>query len=453
MFVEKLICFRKGSTMKRKQVLMAILAAFFCLGGNLFAYSGGDGFSEATAYQIANKADLLELAADTGNYDKFFILTADIDLTGQTFTRAVISPDSDNTNMSFEGTTFTGTFDGQGHAIKKLNIDPSSIGNDYLGLFGYLGIGSAVSNLVLDMMTITSNADMSYFIGGVSAYNKGSIRNCSATISIYVGDNNIETGGLAGQNDGSITQCSASIYIFVGGGSGAIGGIVGENHGPVKQCFTSGTLESWYYTIRLGGVVGDNIGGILENCYSGAKVTCDYTNVNQAGGLIGRLSGGTILNCYSTGKITPGIGASNIGGLIGLRNSGTVTNCFWDTTASGRTGSAGGTGLTTTDMQKLLTYTAATWDFTNETTNGTEDIWRMCMDGVNYPHLNWESIRGDFVCPNGVNTEDLSLLVQRWLSASCTSDNNFCGGTDINADGKVGLADFAIFAAHWLEGI
>ena len=56
-------------------------------------------------------------------------------------------------------------------------------------------------------------------------------------------------------------------------------------------------------------------------------------------------------------------------------------------------------------------------------------------------------------CPNGVNIEDLAVFTPQWLSVSCTSANNFCGGADFNADGKVGLADYAIFADNWLAGM
>jgi hypothetical protein len=103
-------------------------------------------------------------------------------------------------------------------------------------------------------------------------------------------------------------------------------------------------------------------------------------------------------------------------------------------------------------MKTLSTFTDAGWDFLGETINGTEDTWRMCVNGVDYPRLNWESIAGDFMCPDGMNVEDLDYFVQRWLLGDCASSNN-CGGADMNGSGAVDFADFAIFAQHWLEGI
>ena len=51
--------------------------------------------------------------------------------------------------------------------------------------------------------------------------------------------------------------------------------------------------------------------------------------------------------------------------------------------------SAGGTGLTTGEMQTAKTFLDAGWDFMHETTNGTEDIWWI-REGRDYPRLWWE---------------------------------------------------------------
>ena len=42
---------------------------------------------------------------------------------------------------------FTGRFDGLGHTITNLNINRGT--TDYVGLFGYIGSGGAVSNVGL----------------------------------------------------------------------------------------------------------------------------------------------------------------------------------------------------------------------------------------------------------------------------------------------------------------
>jgi len=104
-------------------------------------------------------------------------------------------------------------------------------------------------------------------------------------------------------------------------------------------------------------------------------------------------------------------------------------------------------------MQTQSTFTLAGWDFVGETANGTDDIWRMRCEGMNYPKLSWQILSvSDFVCPDGVNIEDLSYYVGNWLMDNCSSDNNYCGGADLNSSGVVDLVDWAIFAENWLLG-
>jgi len=113
-------------------------------------------------------------------------------------------------------------------------------------------------------------------------------------------------------------------------------------------------------------------------------------------------------NCYSTGQVS---GTSSKGGLIGTSSSGVYQNCFWDTQASGQPTSAGGTGKTTAEMRVQSTYSG--WDFTNESVNGTEEVWRMCVDGADYPKLNWDA-RCDLNGDGRINAADLLLFRKNW---------------------------------------
>src|SRR4030066_156430 len=79
-------------------------------------YSGGRGVSN-DPYQIATAEDLMLLGESPEDYDKHFILTADIDLDPnlpgrKVFDKAVIAPDTNDANWSFDGTPFTGVFAG-----------------------------------------------------------------------------------------------------------------------------------------------------------------------------------------------------------------------------------------------------------------------------------------------------------------------------------------------------
>ena len=92
------------------------------------------------------------------------------------------------------------------------------------------------------------------------------------------------------------------------------------------------------------------------------------------------------MNSYSTGTVS---GSSSIGGLIGgIVVGGYASNSFWDTSTSLIEISADGTGLPTEQMQDIDTFLNAGWDFVGESTNGTDDIWR--MPNSNYPLLAWQ---------------------------------------------------------------
>jgi hypothetical protein len=131
-------------------------------------YSGGTG-EPNDPYQIATVADLIALGETPADYDKHFVLTADIDLDPKlpgrrVFDRAVISPDVNEANWEFDGIAFTGVFDGNGHTISHLTIN----GGSYLGLLGQLGSGADVKNLgVVDAKIAGSGSSIGGLVGSI----------------------------------------------------------------------------------------------------------------------------------------------------------------------------------------------------------------------------------------------------------------------------------------------
>ena len=407
-------------------------------------YSGGSG-TVGAPYQIATANDLLTLAADANDYDANFVLTADIDLgSSGTFTTAVIAPDTDNSNYTFEGTSFTGVFNGAGHKILSLSIETGGAGNDYLGLFGCVKSGK-VENLRLENVIIISGDD-SYRLGGLVGFNNdGNIINCSSAGDVNGGDNSQFIGGLVGYNYGSISDCystgTVAGYSYLGGlvgenwegdisncysagavsggvNSGIIGGLVGENwKGDISNCYSAGAVSGGDDSETIGGLVGYN-NGSLSGCYSTGTVTGhsylgglvgynDYCSISNCystsavnggagsenlGGLVGK-NYGTISNCYSKGAITSG--ANYLGGLIGS-NAGSITACFWDINTSGTSDGVGNldpdptgaTGKTTAEMMTQSTFTNSGWDFTK--TDGDPADWGMPTNGP--PRLVWGCI-------------------------------------------------------------
>jgi hypothetical protein len=114
------------------------------------------------------------------------------------------------------------------------------------------------------------------------------------------------------------------------------------------------------------------------------------------------------------------------------------------TQASGHATSAGGTGLTTAEMQDPNTFISAGWDFVDEIDNGVQDMWRLCNEGVEYPQLNWQYPLGDFGCPDGVEINDLVVLCNQWLLPVLSADV-----APDEPDGFVDFLDWAVFANAW----
>jgi len=423
-------------------------------------------------WRIESLADFDEFAADPNYWSGFTRLETDVNLAGRTYSTAVIAPDTNNaSSWQFDGTAFTGVFDGNNHKITNLTIDDGGAGNWYLGLFGYIGEDGQVSNFGIEGGSVSGF----YFVGGLVGangywdYPGGAITNCYSTgdVSGY-GD----VGGLVGVNYGTVSNCYSSGDV---NGVGGVGGLVGGNVGSVSNCYSTGDVNG---VEDVGGLVGENYGtiwncystgnvsggegvgglvggighlrrhGIVSNCYStgdvngldyvggmvginynGSVLNCysigDANGINYVGGLVGSNGGawfelpipGYISNSYSTGSVN---GVDYVGGMVGYSYAGDIEGSFWDVQTSGEpnmcgyqlegyaTGCDPNCGKTTVEMQTKSTFTNVGWDFI--------EIWGI-GDNQTYPYLRTE--------PAG----------------------------DFNYDKKVDLFDLAILASHWLEGI
>ncbi|HIJ52525.1 MAG TPA: hypothetical protein HPP66_05150 [Planctomycetes bacterium] len=319
-------------------------------------------------------------------------------------------------------------------------------------------------------------------VGGLVGDNRGTITNCYSTGSItgerlvggLVGENigtitnsystgnvtgNNSVGGLAGKNHwgldvsvpGTITNCYATGPVI--GGNNSIGGLVGENWANITMCYSDSNVIG---KTSVGGLVGNHCVMVVANCYA----TGDVNGIDAVGGLVGTngiLYGdgsgwsGTVISCYSTDSV---MGDLNDGGLIGINElDSIVLNSFWDVNTSGQTSSAGGTGLPTAQMQMQVTFMDAGWDFVGERINGSEDIWMMTCEGMSYPKLNWwQSVLGDYFCPDGVDMIDMEHLALHWLDTGCDETNDYCDWAEISNDSTINFTDFAILAGNWLAG-
>ncbi len=187
----------------------------------------GDG--NTTPYQISTPQQLIAIGTDPDLMDKWFILANDINMQGYVFNKAVIAPDMNNVTDGYQGTAFTGIFDGNGHTISNLTINTGGLQNDNLGLFGFNN-GSQVQNLGLDNVSITGG-DGSNGVGGLAGDNRGNILNCYSKVSVEVGNSLYDVGGLVGLNFGNIRDCYSACTVTAGQtDTENIGGLAGSNY-------------------------------------------------------------------------------------------------------------------------------------------------------------------------------------------------------------------------------
>lgn len=340
---------------------------------NTAAALDGSGTQE-DPWLIQSLEDFNDFSANPNYWDDYTRLETDVNLAGQTYSTAIISPDM-NSARWFQGFAFTGVFDGNDHKITNLTIDDGATGNDYLGLFGYIYDGE-IRNLTLEGGSVSGTGNS---VGGLVARN------------VY----------------GTISKCCSSGNV---NGHTGVGGLVGINiYGTVSNCHSTCNVNSIF---DIGGLVGGNIQtSSLSNCYS----TGDVSGIDSVGGLVGvNYKNSTVSDCYSTSNVS---GNTYAGGLVG-RNylGGTVSNCFWDTDRQthGVTESFGYnyvgtvtnvTGLSTVQMQTKSIFTSAGWDFV--------DIW-LINNGVTYPVLRRE-IRSDLNSDGGINFLDLGIFANQWM--------------------------------------
>ena len=177
---------------------------------------------------------------------------------------------------------YTGTFDGQGHAIKGMDVSindaPSIEDQVCLGLF------STAKNAVIRNVTVT---------GYVSGYagNLGGI-----------------VGYLAG---GTIENCA-------------------------NYCTVTDTSAAYEVPSYVGGIAGAvNCSAAIRDCYNTGKLT-EYVFVryHKTGGIVGYIGSSAVSNCYNVGKVA-GKGWYN-GEIIGFiagedeeETPSTINNCYY----------------------------------------------------------------------------------------------------------------------------
>ena len=224
---------------------------------------------------------------------------------------------------------FSAIFEGNGRTIGNLFIDTDTV--VFAGLFGYAT--SEIRNVGLIDADVTGTV----LAAGLAGYNVGEIRASYVTGRVSGVEN---VGGLVGINvvDGGIRGSYATASVS---GDDDVGGLAGDNRGEIIAAYATGRVSG---ESDVGGLVGNN------------------------------QSTGEIRAAYATGPVS---GDSGVGGLVGTSGGGRVIAGYWDTSTSGRTQSAGGTGRTTALLQSPTGYSGiyGSWNVDLDGDSMTPDPW------------------------------------------------------------------------------
>ncbi len=405
-------------------VLPSFFAGDFTIesGANFLRATGGNG-SASNPYQLTDIYGLQGIGGSSLN-SLNFELANDIDA----------SPTADWAN-GFEPMSFNGTLEGNRHSIDGLFIDSFNFG----GLFDFLD--GTVQNLSITNAEVTSDE------GGILAGSNDGTISGVMTSGSYT-SRNFAAGGLVGFNSGTIVDSfsTATVNVVTTEADFVVaGGLVGENSGTIRRSHSTGSVSGFTAgDFDVGGLVGENSGLIIDS-YSHS----DVSGVNQAsapgddlrfGGLVGFNNGGTITRTYSTGSIEYfGIGTPNTGGLVGV-NTGSVNASFWDRNTSGESSSAGGTGLSTSQLQNTESFfnraSRQGWNFRTTWAPG---------NGSTYP-ANYTTSPVIFVIPDEITTtvSDVSNATATGTVYGGPSVYRFGpSGDSLNTDSVFGNLDFA----------
>ncbi|MDB3912207.1 YDG domain-containing protein, partial [Paracoccaceae bacterium] len=297
---------------------------------------------------------------------------------------------------------FMGTLDGLGHEIKNLKINRPTATT--AGLFGFTA-NANLQNITLRDATINGQ---NYVGGLVGLASETSFTNIKSHNINVTGTGTGNVGGLVGRASETKIDTSYAMGTVTSTGTGTdpggtnAGGLVGwaflsnitTSYATADVSSTSQTGEG-----KVGGLVGYATSTNIKNAYATGDVAASNKTV-YIGGLVGKTNSVDtedfiyeIENTYAMGKVTTSNGNSDkthIGGLVGCNwasgdsecagdtteQTNKIINSFWNMTTTGRDESSrGASGKTNEEMDRLATFTGATWNISEK--GGEDMVWRI----------------------------------------------------------------------------
>lgn len=366
-----------------KKMTLLVIGMILIFHAQSIAYEGGSGIPE-DPYQINNLDQLKQLSETSSDWDKHFILTADIDAT------ATSTWNSGNgfSPIGNTSTNFVGSLNGQNHIISNLVCNLQY--NDYRGLFGYVA-NSSLINIGLVNCTIKGKEYVGALAGRVVTT---VVSNCYAKDGRVQGANGNVVAGLIGtaQSQSAISYCYVDMEVH--SAYGYVGGLVGNllYESTMSYCYSIKRVNSTntYDANNFGNLMARNYTSTVQNCYAIGAVNGNM----YVGGLTGSNSSttdltATISNCYAAGPVS---GGSGLGGFIAYnQGASVVSGCYYDTELTGQASAIAYddngqsvTGYTTAQFATQGNFSG--WDF--------EDVWEIATiteyDANPRPYLQWQ---------------------------------------------------------------
>lgn len=259
------------------------------------------------------------VATDITYANCYFVVTADIDMSGVDFT-----PIGRDTSHYFRGLFYGGTNGYTGERLQRTitNLAINDSTSDYIGLFGYVWRnGEQYTRPTIEYITIGNSCSFvgRNYVGGVVAHGQDvTISHCYNYATVTGND---KVGGIVGYNfgatviNGTTNHGTVKGHDYVGGIAGEAdwGGLTGTDDAIITN---NGTVEGNNY---VGGIV-----GYLWTTYSIvlAKNQNQVVGKNYVGGIVGGLKyhneyNNSIAYSTNTGTIGNTSSSSNVGGILG----------------------------------------------------------------------------------------------------------------------------------------
>lgn len=280
----------KGAVLLKKRLLS--LAMALVIGASAFSFTAAERSAAASLDGVPN---ILDYSANTSSasfvINSYTGMTAFSSLAGTTNFKGKTIYLACDIDMS-EGlytpfTSFAGTFDGQGNALKNVTINASQT---CAGIFAKTTSAAYIKDLgvVGGTMTLAADTDSQRLGSIVGQMSGGTIERCYSTATLV-----------------------AKKYASTSTTDISVGGIVGANlsGGVIKDCFFAGTatgvdhasgISDWGQGHNSGSV------GTLINCLNFGKLsaaTC-YGLARYSGSILEENKAGAVTNCYYVGSYT-----------------------------------------------------------------------------------------------------------------------------------------------------